>query len=308
MTDGVIEPPIDAIRRAVAFALAEDLPTGDATTDTLFRRTVPATGIIRAQQPLTVAGLAVATEAFRQIDATLSLSTQVADGQRVRPGAVLLTVLGDGRAILKAERVALNFMQRLSGIATLTAAFCRVVQGTNVRILDTRKTTPGLRALEKWAVRLGGGHNHRHSLSDAFMLKDNHLLLGETAGRGLADCCRSVRRDGPPGLRLTVEVDRLDQIPPALDGHPDVILLDNMTPAQVREAIRMIAGRAKTEVSGGITLATIREYAEAGPTYISIGALTHSAPAVDLSLDFVPTGLPDSAPSASSADPARPRT
>lgn len=290
MTAGVIEPPTDAIRRAVALALAEDLPSGDATTDTLFRRAVPATGIIRAKQPLTVAGLAVAIEAFHQVDPTLSLTTQVADGHSARAGAALLTILGDGRAILKAERVALNFLQRLSGIATLTAAFCRAIQGTQVRILDTRKTTPGLRALEKWAIRLGGGHNHRRSLSDAFMLKDNHLLLGDTDGRSITDCCLSVRRDGPPGLRLTVEVDRLDQIPPALEGRPDVMLLDNMTPTQVREAIRLIAGRAETEVSGGITLATIRDYAEAGPTYISIGALTHSAPAVDLSLDFVPTG------------------
>ncbi len=275
--------------RLVGVALTEDLPAGDATTDHLFRSPLQALGIIRAKQALTVAGVAVAVETFRQVDATLRVTPHVADGQSVQTGVPLATIQGDGRAILKGERVALNFMQRLSGIATLTAKFCEAVNGTGVRILDTRKTTPGLRALEKWAVRLGGGWNHRRSLSEAFMLKDNHLLLAATAGLSVTDCCRTLRAQGPRGLRLTVEVDRMDQVLPAVEGGPDVILLDNMSPAQVRQAVALIASRTETEVSGGITLATIRAYAEAGPTYISIGALTHSAPAVDISLDFLPS-------------------
>ncbi|MFO0773878.1 MAG: carboxylating nicotinate-nucleotide diphosphorylase [Nitrospiraceae bacterium] len=280
--------PLDpeVISRTVAAALAEDLPQGDITTDTLFPSAVAASGAIVAKQSVVVAGVAVARETFRQVDTTLKIVVAKQDGDRARAGETVLTVEGDGRAILKGERVTLNFMQRLSGIATLTAQFCDAVHGTGVTILDTRKTTPGLRAFEKWAVRLGGGRNHRLSLSDAAMVKDNHLVLGQRDGRSLADCARRIREQGPRGLRITIEVDRLDQIEPVLAGHPDVILLDNMTPAQVRQAVGMIGARAETEVSGGIRLETIRDYAAARPTYISIGALTHSAPAVDLSLDF----------------------
>ncbi len=276
----------DEILQVVQRALSEDLPSGDATTAALFPDPVPATGIIRAKQALTVAGIALATETFRQVDLSLSVTVHADDGQAVEPAAPLLTIQGDGRSILTAERVALNFLQHLSGIATLTAAFCRAVQDYPVTLLDTRKTTPGLRALQKWAVRLGGGTNHRYSLSDAIMIKDNHLLLASRQGRSLTECCLAARSQGRPGLRVTVEVERLDQVPMALEGGADVILLDNMTPDTVRRAVEMIQGRAHTEVSGGITLRNVVEYAAAGPTFISIGALTHSAPAVDISLNL----------------------
>lgn len=287
MTADSIAVPLQELARAVQVALSEDMPSGDATTDRLFPTAIPAIGIIRAKQSMTVAGVAVALEVFRQVDSTMRVSVQCEDGQDATAGDPILTIHGDGRSILKGERVSLNFLQRLSGIATLTARFCRAVQGSPVRILDTRKTTPGLRALEKWAVRLGGGDNHRRSLSDAAMIKDNHLVLAQSVGLGLVDCCRTVKAQGAPDLRLTVEVDSLDQVPPAIEGAPDVILLDNMAPSLVRQAVALIAGRTRVEVSGGITLDNVREYAEAGPDFISVGALTHSAPSVDLSLDFL---------------------
>lgn len=193
---------------------------------------------------------------------------------------------GDGRSLLTAERVALNFMQRLSGIATLTGRFCEAVRGYPTRILDTRKTTPGLRALEKWAVRLGGGHNHRFSLSDGLLIKDNHLALLHAERVGLAQACRQARAAGPHGLKVIVEVQQLGEVKEVLSGEADVILLDNMTPSQVRQAVGRIKGRALVEVSGGITLANARDMAMAGADFLSIGALTHSAPASDLSLDL----------------------
>jgi nicotinate-nucleotide pyrophosphorylase (carboxylating) len=186
-----------------------------------------------------------------------------------------------------AERVALNFIQRLSGIATLTARFCEAIKGYPTRILDTRKTTPGLRALEKWAVRLGGGFNHRHSLGDGILIKDNHIELLKSQDKSVTDACRLAREHGPHGLRIIVEAQSLAQVRDALKGHADVILLDNMSPSQVREAVAVIKGRALVEVSGGITLESAREMAAAGADYLSIGALTHSAPAANVSMDLV---------------------
>ena len=186
-----------------------------------------------------------------------------------------------------AERVALNFLQRLSGIASLTARFCQATKGYPTRILDTRKTTPGLRTLEKWAVRVGGGMNHRHSLGDGMLIKDNHLALLRACGHSVTDACRLARERGPHGLRIMVEAQSLPQVREALKGSADVILLDNMTPAQVREAAAVIKGRALVEVSGGITLDIAGEMAASGADYLSIGALTHSAPAANLSMDIV---------------------
>lgn len=280
--------PTEQIELAVQAALLEDAPFGDATCAALFRAPVSATGTIRAKQPAVIAGIAIALETFRQVDPLLSITAHVDDGAAVQPGDPLLTAEGDARAILRAERIALNFLQQLSGVATLTARFCEAVRGYPVKILDTRKTVPGLRALQKWAVRLGGGVNHRFSLSDGIMIKDNHLLLAQGQGLSVTDCARLARSQGRPGLRIIVEIDRLDQVPLAVEGDADVILLDNMTPAEVRQAVQLIKGRAQVEVSGGITLATIQEYAAAGPDFISVGALTHSAPSVDLSLDFIP--------------------
>ena len=196
-----------------------------------------------------------------------------------------MVIEGNARSLLMAERVALNFLQHLSGIATLTARFCKAVRGRRVKILDTRKTTPGLRALEKWAVVLGGGHNHRHSLGDGVLIKDNHL---ELAGHDVASACRRVRTHAPRSLKIEVEARTLGEVRAALDGKADIVLLDNMPVPAIKRAIKLIRHRAIVEVSGGVTLANVRKIAAAGPDRISIGALTHSAPATDLSMDIVP--------------------
>ncbi|TLY26850.1 MAG: carboxylating nicotinate-nucleotide diphosphorylase [Nitrospirae bacterium] len=275
------------IREIVACALAEDLGTGDVTTQALFRTHVPASGTIVAEEPegLALAGLAVAVEVFAQVDPSLTNTLSFADGDRVPAGAAVLTVTGDGRYILNGERVALNFLQRLSGIATLTAKFCDAVKGFKTRIIDTRKTTPGLRALEKWAVTLGGGANHRYGLADGILIKDNHLAL---AGGDVARACLQARERAPHGLKIEVEVQSLDVVQAALDGGADIILLDNMKVPAIRKAVEMIKGRATIEVSGGVTLGNVREIAAAGPDLISVGALTHSAPAARFSMDIVP--------------------
>jgi len=273
------------IRDIVARALAEDLGAGDVTTQALFPEAVPALGTIVAEERdgLVVAGLALAAEVFRQVDPMLACRLHCSDGDRVQASATVFTVAGDGRSILKGERVALNFLQRLSGIATLTAKFCEAVRSTRARILDTRKTTPGLRELEKWAVTLGGGHNHRHSLGDGVLIKDNHLAL---AGGDVARACRRVRERAPHGLKIEVEARTLDEVRAALDGEADIILLDNMSPPVLAECVRLVAGRAILEASGGVTLSTVRAIAETGVDWISVGALTHSATALDLGLDF----------------------
>jgi nicotinate-nucleotide pyrophosphorylase (carboxylating) len=278
------------IRDIVARALAEDLGAGDVTTQALLPDAVPAVGTIVAEERdgLVVAGLAVAVEVFRQVDSSLACAPNVADGDRVPRGTTVLTVNGDGRSILKGERVALNFLQRLSGISTLTAKFCEAVKGTRVRILDTRKTTPGLRALEKQAVTLGGGYNHRHSLGDGILIKDNHLAL---AGGDVARACRLVierAKRTPHGLKIEVEAGTLDDVRAALEGGADIILLDNMDVPSIRKAVAQVKGRAVIEVSGGVTLSNVLKIAKAGPDYISVGSLTHSAPAADLSMDIVP--------------------
>ena len=275
------------IREIVAHALAEDCGTGDVTTKALFRANVPASGTILAEEPegLVVAGLAVAVEVFSQADTSLECTTHFADGDRIPAGATVLTVTGDGRSMLQGERVALNFLQRLSGIATLTAKFCDAVKGFKTRIVDTRKTTPGLRALEKWAVTLGGGWNHRQSLADGILIKDNHLAL---AGGDVARACRLARERAPHGLKIEVEVQSLDAVKAALDGGADIILLDNMSVPTICRAIELIKGRATIEVSGGVTLGHVREIAAAGADLISVGALTHSAPAARFSMDIVP--------------------
>ncbi len=273
------------IRAAVAIALAEDIDRGDVTTAALFPRPIRARGTIVAHQAITVAGIAVAKETFHTVDASLKIIRVVKDGATVQRNRPVLVIEGDARSLLKAERVALNFLQRLSGIATLAAKFCDAVRGRRVKILDTRKTTPGLRALEKWAVTLGGGSNHRFSLSDGILIKDNHL---ELAGHDVAAACRLARKRAPRGLKIEVEATTLGEVRAALDGKADIILLDNMTVPAIKRAIKLITHRAAIEVSGGVTLANVRKIATAGPDRISIGALTHSAPAADLSMDIVP--------------------
>jgi nicotinate-nucleotide pyrophosphorylase (carboxylating) len=284
----MIRPPVTDIRRAIRRALQEDLPLGDVTTAALFPSPTPAFARIVAQQSLVVAGLAAAVQTFRTVDASLVLSIHRQDGERAKNGDCLLQIEGDGRSILKAERIALNFLQHLSGIATLTRRFCDAARGYPVTILDTRKTIPGFRALQKWAVRLGGGTNHRQSLSDAVLIKDNHLALLNRTTMPVRTACRKAKAYAPRRMNIIVETESLADVRQAVAGRADIILLDNMNPASVRQAIRLIKGRALVEVSGGITLKNVRAMAAAGPDRISIGALTHSAPAATLSLVLEP--------------------
>ncbi|HMS83723.1 MAG TPA: carboxylating nicotinate-nucleotide diphosphorylase [Nitrospira sp.] len=279
-------PPLPAadIRRAVRQGLEEDLAQGDATTTALFSRPIPARATLIAQQPMVVAGMAAAVQTFLMVDPSLHLSVSKRDGDRAQNGELLLQIDGDGRSILQAERVALNFLQHLSGIATSTQQFCRAVHDYPVDILDTRKTLPGWRKLQKWAVALGGGTNHRYSLSDGILIKDNHLALLQRHRRPVEQACRLAQRRRSHRLPIIVEVESLSEVRQALAGKPDVILLDNMEPALVRRAVAIIKNRALVEVSGGITLKNVRAMAAAGADRISIGALTHSAPAASVSL------------------------
>ncbi|HMF86033.1 MAG TPA: carboxylating nicotinate-nucleotide diphosphorylase [Nitrospiraceae bacterium] len=281
-------PAVD-IRRAVRVGLEEDLGHGDITTTALFSEPIPARARIIAQQPLVVAGMTAAIQTFVAVDASLKLTPSRRDGSHAKTGDVLLQIEGDGRSILMAERVALNFLQHLSGIATLTNCFCRAVQGYPVNIMDTRKTLPGWRALQKWAVSLGGGTNHRMSLGDAILIKDNHLALMKNKKPAVLTACRIVRVISAKDKPVIVEVESLSEVQDALLGEADIILLDNMTPATVKRAVKLIDGRALVEVSGGITLKNVRAMAAAGPDRISIGALTHSAPAATVSLVLEPS-------------------
>ena len=284
----MVKPPVADIRRVVRLALKEDLPLGDITTTTLFPSPAPALARIVAQQSLIVAGLAAAVQTFRTVDAALVFSIQRQDGDHAQEGDCLLQIEGDGRSILKAERVALNFLQHLSGVATLTRQFCHAVRGYPVTILDTRKTIPGLRALQKWAVLLGGGTNHRQSLSDGILIKDNHLAILNHTTAPVRTACHEAKTTALRAAQVIVEVESLAEVRQALAGRADIILLDNMTPAMVGQAITLIKKRALVEVSGGVTLKNVRAMAAAGPDRISIGALTHSAPAATLSLVFEP--------------------
>jgi nicotinate-nucleotide pyrophosphorylase (carboxylating) len=271
-------------------ALAEDLGWGDVTSESLIPEGLTAEARIVARAEGVLAGLAVARLAFELADSRIHTEPLVRDGDRIRPGQPLLHLEGPARGILAAERVALNFLQRMCGTASLAARYVAAVAGTGARIVDTRKTTPGLRLLEKYAVRCGGASNHRHDLSGAVMAKDNHLAALAAAGVPLATALRRARASISPTLRIEVEVDRLDQLDEVLAGEPDMILLDNMSPAELAEAVRRIGGRAFTEASGGINLETVRAVAESGVDMISVGALTHSASALDLALDFVVKG------------------
>jgi nicotinate-nucleotide pyrophosphorylase (carboxylating) len=215
------------------------------------------------------------------------MTSHFRDGQRIKANQTILTVRGPAQALLAAERISLNFLQHLSGIATLTAKFCEAIRGFPTKILDTRKTTPGLRHLQKWAVRLGGGHNHRFSLGDGILIKDNHLSLLSSKKIGIPQACRLAREHGPHHMRISVETESLTQVKEALKGQADIILLDNMKPPLVRKAVELIKGRALVEISGGITLTNVRDMAAAGAQYISIGALTHSAPAVNIHMEFL---------------------
>ena len=269
--------------RFVAETLAEDLGDGgDVTSAAVIPVEARFAGVMRARERLVVAGLAVADTFFRALDADAEIERLAADGDQAEPGDLLLRVRGRARALLAAERSALNTVQHLAGVATLTRRYVDAIAGTGAVLLDTRKTLPGLRALEKYATRIGGARNHRMGLDDAAMIKDNHVAV---AG-GVAE---AVRRAAAAGIeRIIVEVDRLDQIEPAIGAGATHLLLDNMGVAALREAVAAVAGRVPTEASGGVTLETIRETAATGVTYVSVGRITQSAPAVDIGLDFEP--------------------
>jgi nicotinate-nucleotide pyrophosphorylase (carboxylating) len=278
-------PAPEVIRAAAAGALAEDRALEDVTTLATVDANLRGTARFLAKQDGVLAGMGVALEAFRQVDSSVALTTLVREGEAFSRGTVLAEISGPVRAILQGERVALNFLQRLSASATLTRAFVDAVTGTRAVILDTRKTTPGLRDLEKYAVRCGGGTNHRRDLAVMAMIKDNHREALAREGRSLADGVAAIRRR-TPGIPVEVEIDSLDQLEAALDANPEWILLDNMTTTDMAQAVRRTKGRARLEASGGVNLETVRPIAETGVDAISVGALTHSATALDISLDL----------------------
>ena len=302
------------IRRAVQAALAEDIGAGDATTLATVPEAAMARAVLRTREPLVVAGLDFAEAAFRGAfefinrrgelceppksqnesgrritppsEGEIKIERLAKDGRRVKGGDILLKISGPARAILGAERVALNFVQRLSGIATLTAQFVDAVKDTPAQILDTRKTTPGWRQFEKYAVACGGGRNHRLGLFDLVLIKDNHLAaLKNESPNAIAAAVRRAREKYPQ-LKIEVEADTLDQAGQAADAGADIILLDNMNPVQLRLAVQKVKGRAQTEASGGVNLGNVQTIAKTGVDFISVGALTHSARAVDIGLDF----------------------
>jgi len=272
------------VQRLIQLALDEDLGRGDVTTAaTVGAADTAAVAVMNARVPLTVAGLDVAAAVFALVDPTIAVERHAADGDRLAPGDRLLTARGPAAHILMAERTALNFVQRLSGVATQAGRFAEAVAGTGARVVDTRKTTPGYRVLEKAAVAAGGCGNHRFDLGSGVLIKDNHVV----ACGGVAAAVTRARATAPHPLRIECEVTDQAELAAALDAGAEVVLLDNMTPDQVRSAAALAHGRGvKVEVSGGVTLATVRAYAEAGADLISVGALTHSAPAVDIGLDF----------------------
>jgi len=274
------------VQHAVELALNEDIGSGDVTALATVAAEARASANMAAREPLVVAGLALAEAAFQRLAADATISRKAEDGQSVGAGASLLTVSGPARALLSAERVALNFIQRLSGIATLTAQFVQAIKGTRAQILDTRKTTPGWRRLEKYAVACGGGRNHRIGLYDMVLIKDNHLAALSRESEDPVGAAVARARRQYPQLKIEVEADTLEQVDQALQAGADFILLDNMNPVQLRLAVQKCKGRAQTEASGGITLATVRAVAESGVDFVSVGALTHSARAVDIGLDF----------------------
>jgi nicotinate-nucleotide pyrophosphorylase (carboxylating) len=285
-SDGV-ELSASEIRQAVQNALAEDIGSGDVTTLATVPETVAARADMRAREPLVVAGLAFAEAAFTELSTAVKIERLARDGQPVKVDEILLRISGPVRAILTAERVALNFVQRLSGIATFTAQFVEAINETNAKILDTRKTTPGWRRFEKYAVACGGGQNHRLGLYDMVLIKDNHLVALQNEKPNAIAAAVARAREQFPKLKIEVEADTLEQAEQAAEAGADIVLLDNMNLIQLRLAVQKVKGRAQTEASGGVNPANVRAIADTGVDFISVGALTHSACAVDIGLDFI---------------------
>ena len=284
---GHAHPPLHEVRGIVQRALDEDVAWGDVTTDNSVPEDQRSRAVLLVKQDGVLCGVHVFAETLALVDPAVTVDIALPDGAEIVRGSVAALVEGPTRALLTAERTALNFVQRLSGIATMTAAFAERLGGLSTRLVDTRKTTPGLRVLEKYAVRVGGGHNHRFNLADAVLLKDNHLAALKSRGLDLADAIRTIKQRVPHTMKVEVEVTSVDQIDAALAGGADIILLDNMSNEAMRDAVGRIGGRALTECSGNVTLETVRERAETGVDLISSGALTHSAKALDISLEIV---------------------
>lgn len=274
----------EEVRRLIESALTEDLGRGDLTTRLTVPEGMKARGNFLSKQTLVVAGLPIAAKVFEILESSMEWAATLADGMEVSAGTPLASARGSASTLLAGERVALNFLQHLSGIATLARRLKSELEGLRTELLDTRKTTPGLRNLEKYAVHVGGGRNHRLRLDDGILIKNNHLRL---AG-GIRAAVESARRHRPPGFDIEVEVSSLADLEVAMDAGAEVVLLDNLTPIEVRECVAQAGGRVRVEVSGGINLHNIRAYAEAGADYISVGALTHSAPAADINFRIEP--------------------
>ena len=286
--DGTLDPAL--LRRIAETALEEDGWRDDVTTRALVLPAQRGVGLITAKADGVIAGLPVAAAVFTVIDSELRFSADAPEGATVSPGDLLARVEGALAPILTGERVALNLLQRLSGIATETRKLVEAVAGLDVIILDTRKTTPGLRELERYAVRAGGGTNHRFNLSDGVLIKDNHLAAARDRELSSGQMIEEARRNAPKGMLIEIEVTNAEEAREALDGGADVILLDNMPPAEMRAVVELVDGRALTEASGGVTLENVRAVAEAGVDRISVGALTHSSPALDISLEIEARG------------------
>ena len=272
------------VRKLILMAIEEDIGHGDITTESIIGSHVTSTAQLITKEEIVLAGLEIFSQIFFIIDNSIKIENHCKDGDLLGSGNILSNISGQARSLLVSERVALNFLQRLSGIATITRKYVEAVKGYNVSIVDTRKTTPGWRILEKYAVRVGGGKNHRHDLGDGVLIKDNHII---SAG-GIARAVEMARRYSHHLLKIEIEIENLDQIEEALKSEVDVILLDNMTPEMLQEGVKKIDGRALIEASGGISLESVVDVARTGVNLISVGKLTHSAPSVDIHLEFDP--------------------
>ncbi len=285
------QPSEEQIDNIIDSALAEDISHGDVTSEALIPPQLQGKASVLVKANGILAGGEVAKRVFLKVDPSLKVEILIQDGRKVKPGDIVATIVGTVVSILKAERTALNFLQRLSGIASQTAQYVAETHGCAASITDTRKTTPGLRLLEKYAVRIGGGQNHRYHLGDGILIKDNHLATLRTLGMNLKDIVAKAKQNAPRGLKVEVEVSTIQEALDAADAGADVIMLDNMSPDEMRRVVSLIPGQVKTEASGGITLANVRSVAMTGVNIISIGALTHSPQALDISLELEPQTL-----------------
>ncbi len=281
-----IQPTEKEIDAAIGIALEEDTACGDVTSEALIPPGLTGKATVLIKEKGVLAGIDVAARVFKRVDPSLKIDISIKGGTPVSPGDIAATISGSVASLLKAERTALNFLQRMSGVASLAAQYADEVKGLNAKIYDTRKTTPGLRVLEKYAVQMGGGCNHRRHLGDAVLIKDNHIAAMRMTGLNLEQIINKARENAPKGITIEVEVTSVEEAAEALKAKPDIIMLDNMSAKEMKRAVEMVKGRAKLEASGNVTLKNLREVAMTGVDIISIGALTHSYKALDISLEM----------------------